>query len=438
MSRVVISAAAACAVFCLDARAIAEADVPVRTFEQIIVDGNSRFRDGDVLATAQLAPGEAYTEDDLQASVDALEFTGEFKSVRIFSDGPILTVEVEEEPRHHGELSFGLGYEGGTGPFGTVNLSLDDALGNGSRIRSGLTFAEEYAYANASVENDSFWGGERAGGVRLSYGDYRYDDALFDYTTAALSPYLQFDLGDVATGEVRLTAFRTDISDVDPTASPIVQQEAGDRLVFGPGVSLLFGQSNDANAWAVRLDQDIYGGDSTLSRTELKLSARASMGARAYIRTRVELGTVQGLSGDETTAADRFTLGGASMRGFARGGISPRDVCLGCGAGGADLITDLGGEIYAVARTEIVLPVFEDRPMLEPFLFADVGSVWSVDSSTAPAGILEDDQVWRTSAGLGLALATPLGRFSATFAPHIDSETYDDEAEFNLSFTREF
>ncbi|MEL6101831.1 MAG: BamA/TamA family outer membrane protein [Pseudomonadota bacterium] len=438
MSRMVIRATALSAVVFFGAQGMADPQVLVRTFDQIDVVGNERFRDGDVLATAGLEVGQTYTEDDLRASVEALEFTGEFKEVRIFSDGPALTIEVDEEPEHHGELSFGLGYEGGTGPFGVVDLSLDDALGNGSKVRAGLRFAEEYTTVHASVANPSFWGGSRAGGVRLSYGDYRYDNALFDYTTAALSPYLSFDVGEFGTGEVRLTAFKTDISDVDPTASPIIQAEAGDRLVFGPGVSVVFGQSSDATAWAIRLDQDIYGGDSTISRTELKLSARARVVGSASIRTRIEVGTVRGLSGDETTAADRFTLGGASMRGFARGGISPRDVCLGCGAGGEDLITDLGGEIYAVARTEFVLPLFQDRPMLEPFLFADVGSVWSVDSATAPAGVLEDDQVWRSSAGLGLAIATPLGRFSATFAPHIDSEAYDDEAEFNLSFTREF
>lgn len=440
MSRVILGAAALCTVVFAGTQGAAESEEQTRAFERIDVVGNTRFRDGDILATADLRPGEPYAEDDIVSSVEALEFTGEFRSVRIFSDGPLLTIEVDEEPEYHGALTFGLGYEDGTGAFGTIGLSLDDALGNQSKVRARLTFGEEFTTASASVANDSFWGGGRAGGVRLAFGDYRYDDALFEYRTAAVSPYLSFEVGSIGAGEVRLTAFRSDIDHVDPDASPIIQAEAGERVLFGPGVSLVLGSPTQGDrAWALRLDQDFYGGDADTSRTELKFAGRLGFGGgKGAVRTRVELGHVTGLGNNETTVADRFTLGGAAMRGFALGGISPRDVCLGCGAGGEDLITDLGGEFYAVARTEIVLPLFDERPMLEPFLFADVGSVWSVDSAVAPAGVLQDEQSWRSAAGIGVAIATPLGRFSATYAPHIDGDLYDDEAEFAISFNSEF
>ncbi|MEL6644182.1 MAG: BamA/TamA family outer membrane protein [Pseudomonadota bacterium] len=410
-----------------------------RVFEEIEVVGNRRFRDGDVLATAELRPGEEYSEADLVAAVEALEFTGEFRNVRIFSDGPVLTISVEEEPAFSGNLTFGLGYETGTGVFGSVGLRLDDALGNGSEVRARLTLAEEFTEANASVANDAFWGEGRAGGVRVAFADYDYDDTLFDYRTLSLSPYLSFGQEGGLRGELRLTALQSEVSDIDPAASPIIAAEAGDRFVAGPGVSLIFGSAPGGDrGWALRLEQDVFGGDANLSRTGLRFTGQVPFVGRTRLRTDVELGAVAGLGGSETIAADRFTLGGGSMRGFARGGISPRDICAGCGAGGADIATDLGGEYLAVARTELVVPIWEDRPQFEPFLFADVGTVWKVDRSTAPSGVLEDGRDWRSAAGLGLSIATPLGRFQISYAAHIDGEAFDEEAEVNLSFATDF
>ena len=60
----------------------AQTDDAARVFRSIEVTGNDRFRDRDVLATADLRPGEPYTEADIVAAVEALEFTGEFRSVR--------------------------------------------------------------------------------------------------------------------------------------------------------------------------------------------------------------------------------------------------------------------------------------------------------------------------------------------------------------------
>lgn len=424
--------------FCLPEFGLAETP-PARSFDSIEIVGNDRFRDGDILATSGLQTGVEYTENDLISAVESLDFTGEFKSVRIFSSGSQLTISVVEEPQYSGALTFGLGYESGTGVFGVIGLSLDDAFGNGTSVRARLSLADEYTLGSARFSNPSFWGAERAGGVRFTYGDYRYDDALFDYTVVAIAPYVDFRLSEKITGEFRISGLRTEIDNVAATASPIILSEAGSRSLVGPGVTLNFGDGvSGGTGWNLRLDQDLFAGDATLSRTELRFSGAVPVGAQSLFRASLELGAVQSLGGDETTAADRFTLGGASMRGFAPGGISPRDVCAGCGAGGNDIATDLGGNFYAVARTEVVLPLFQNSRGIEPYVFADVGTVWDVESDATPAGILDDSVDWRSSAGLGISIRTPLGRFAANFAPVINSSRFDDEAEFSILFTSNF
>lgn len=410
-----------------------------RAFDRIIVTGNERFRDGDVLETAGLAPGTVYEESDLIAAVEALQFTGEFQTVRMFSNENVLTIEVIEEPEYSGNLTFGAGYDSDSGVFGSLGLRLNEALGAGSLFDGKLTFAGEFIEADASLSSDRFWGDGRAGGVHAHYYDYSYDDTLFDYSDAAISPFYGFQLGNGGTGEVRLTARMTEIGNVDPAASAIIQAEAGDRFVAGPGLSFRFGDTTDeGGSWAFRLDQDFFFGDADLSRTRVAVSGRLPIYGGVFARTNIEFGTVSGLNGSQPDAADRFTLGGSAMRGFARGGISPRDVCAGCGGGGANVVTDLGGNVYAVARTELVVPLFESMPELEPFVFADIGSVWNVDTAVAPSGTLFDDRELRRSAGIGLSMNTPVGRLSATYAFYIDGQPFDDQAELGLSFSGAF
>ena len=185
------STAAACAVCSAIAASViggaAGADVP-RAFSQIIVNGNARFSDQDVLATANLRPGEIYYADDLRAAIEALEFTGEFDFIRIRSEGPRLIVTVDETPSYEGLLTFGLGYDSDTGVFGGAVLSLENALGLGADVLGEIIVAQEVQTARLRVfDNDAL--SETTGvGVRLFYGAYEYDNTLFDYERMSIAP----------------------------------------------------------------------------------------------------------------------------------------------------------------------------------------------------------------------------------------------------------
>ena len=415
----------------------AQTDDAARVFRSIEVTGNDRFRDRDVLATADLRPGEPYTEADIVAAVEALEFTGEFRSVRIFSQGDVLTIAVDEEPEFSGALTFGLGYDTDIGAFGTVGVGLADFWG-GRKLEAGLTLSEQVIRGTADLSGDAFWPGDRSGGVRGSFARFDYDDTLFDFRTADVSPYVRFGNAESGfDGEFRVTALWSEISSVDPAASPIIQAEAGDRFVAGPGVSLRW-QDTDQERWAAGVDVDVYGGDTQFVDASLGFTLNLPLMSSTKLRSSGRIGAITGLSDGTTTVADRRTLGGSSMRGFARGGLTPVDLCAGCGAGGEDVITDLGGERYAVLQNDILFTGLAERLPFTPGLYFDIGSAWDVNSPTAPSGTLFDEQVWRTSFGFALTAETPLGNFSASYAIETDAEDFDDTEKFGISFNARF
>ncbi|MEO0891126.1 MAG: BamA/TamA family outer membrane protein [Pseudomonadota bacterium] len=147
------------------------------------------------------------------------------------------------------------------------------------------------------------------------------------------------------------------------------------------------------------------------------------------IRTTFELGDCVGLGRDNPRISERFTLGGANLRGFERSTNSPRDTCLSCAPGGGNFVTILSGHYYAVARTDLLVPIFKKLPQLETFAFFDIGSVWDEQTNTPAAGILDDGADLCMSYGIGTSFDTGLGKFEAYLALGSEGEVFDEEQD---------
>ena len=431
------STAPVCAVLCGVTLSIntgaAWAEEP-RVFSEIVVNGNARFSDRDVLATANLQPGGIYSEYDLRAAIEALEFTGEFDHVRIRSKGPQLIVTVDETPAYEGLLTFGLGYDGDTGVFGGAVLSLENALGLGADVFGEVKVAQEAQTARLRIFDPDAVFDVVGLGLRLSYGAYEYDNTLFDYERMSVAPYAQMDFGGGQL-EARVTFTQTEISTVAATASAILRADVGTQDATELGVSYRIGAADrDASGvtWGALVNVD-YGvaGDAKLIRSEGQVNVFAPLPSGFALRSTLELGHVAGQGSHVTRATDRFVLGGASLRGFERGGVSVRDI------DGA-VLTDLGGTSFGALRSDVLLPVLTDLPGADVFVFADVGSVWGLDSAVPPSGTLQDTSDLRTSVGLGASYDFALGRLEGYLASPVSSQTGDQEQVFGLTFRAQF
>lgn len=418
-----------------------------RVFETISVVGNERFRDEDILVTSGLETGQLLDRSDLVSAVEALEFTGEFKDVEISSDGPALTIRVQEAPEYSGGLTFGAGYDSDIGGFAAVGLSLENAFGKDTELSGNLLISEEMQTLSAQIRANKFWFGDYKGGIRVSYERYELDNTSYDFEAARIEPYVVFDLNEKALVELRYTLASKDISNVEATASPILQSESGQKVSSGFGFSLATGSSlfekegAGLDAWSIRFDQDFtgLGGDTDLSHSKLSVFARKNLSNKGFaLRSRLEMGAVKGLGADSTRVSERFTLGGSSLRGFASGTIAPRDSCIGCAADGGDINTILGGDYYAVMRTDLLIPIFTERPEIETFLFFDVGSVWGLDTSVLPDGTLLNDRSFSRSTGIGASFDTKLGKFESYLALDADGGSLVEEQSFGLTFRSEF
>jgi outer membrane protein insertion porin family len=168
-------------------------------------------------------------------------------------------------------------------------------------------------------------------------------------------------------------------------------------------------------------------------------------------------GQITGFGSDQNLPIiDNFNVGPTLVRGFAPGGIGPRDI-----SNPADIdANSLGGTTYAGASAEVQFPLFglPKELGLRGALFADAGTLFGYSAGTnfsplvgLPKGTpcqtalananytqsncitLDDEKTIRTSVGASLIWASPLGPIRLDFAVPITRGKYDQTQIVNFT-----
>ena len=111
-------------------------------------------------------------------------------------------------------------------------------------------------------------------------------------------------------------------------------------------------------------------------------------------------GHIKGVNGKKVRISDRFNLGDSSLRGFAPGGIGPRDKKTDEG---------FGGQKYYTVSSELNFPLGLPQEFnVTGAVFADAGNVWmSKKDVTRPNANFEFNRFWKefgVGSGLGARL----------------------------------
>src|SRR5260370_23709723 len=106
-------------------------------------------------------------------------------------------------------------------------------------------------------------------------------------------------------------------------------------------------------------------------------------------------GCIHGIE-DTLRTEERFFVGGDNLRGFATGGIGPRDLATN---------DALGGNIYYVGTVSLGFPVGLPQELgITGRVFSDFGSLFNLDEK---GDTIADPHSVRVSAGLRCPLALP-------------------------------
>ena len=483
-------------------------DGPKVYIERMDIVGNTRTRDYVIRREFDIGEGDPYNHTLIEQGERHLNNLGFFKTVHISTrpgsspDRIIVTIAVEDKPT--GSVSLSGGYSTTEGFLAEVAFTETNFLGRGQYVRAsvsegqyangwGLTFTEPYfldqhlaagfdLFHKQQLENQFALYETSTTGVNLRLGIPVTDELTFQPNYSIYEAQIEipntdnqpFDdcqppdpdgLHARRNHDAAIPATASDNCLLNGEASLAIKQAAAEGVTITSlvGYSLIWdsldNRKDPSSGIHANFHQDIagLGGDSEFIRETVD-------GRYYYPITDDIVGLLHGQAGQITgfgvdqnlPIINNFNLGPTLVRGFAPGGIGPRDISNPANISG----NGLGGTTYFGGSGEVQFPLFglPKELGLKGAFFVDAGTLFGYTGGTnfsqlvgLPAGTpcltalananftqsncvtVDDERTIRTSVGASVLWASPLGPIRIDVAYPVIKGKYDQTQFVNFT-----
>ena len=469
--------------------------------ERIDIVGNTRTRDYVIRREFDIGEGDPYNHALIERAERRLNGLGYFKKVHISNrpgstpDRVIVVVEVEDQPT--GSISLSGGYSTTQGIMAELAYTETNFLGRGQYVRLSVSDGQYSQGWKASFTEPYFLGQRLAAGFDVYHqvnNNNKY--ALYENWTTGVTLRLGIPVTDDLTFQPNYALYESKITIPNTTSQPyddcsgptqpwypggypvavtptplinclsngeapveIKQAAAQGRVVTSlAGFSILYNnldsRKDPTSGFFVNYKQDVagLGGQSDFFRETLDARWYHPITEDFVGIVHLQGGQINGYGSQPLDIINNFVLGPSLVRGFAPGGIGPRDIASDYNIEAAAL----GGTSYYGASAEVDFPIFGlPREIgLKGALFADAGNVIGYSGQTNFSSFLGytycpgqnvilitqpscanvwDPNVIRTAVGASLIWASPMGPIRFDFAVPITKGKYDQTQFFNFS-----
>src|SRR5712671_3000544 len=415
-----------------------------RTYvERIEIHGNLRTRGYVIRREFDIAEGDAYNKTLIDRAERRLKNLNYFKTVKISTkpgsapDRVILDVEVAEQST--GEFTISGGYSTTDGLLAEVKVGDRNFLGSGKALSASGTYGQYARGIDLSASEPYFLGTRVSAGIEL-YGRQNDASPYQSYGSDTYGATMQF--GTPLTEQIGVQ-YRYSIYNQNVTIAPAslvaapslpIQQaaRAGPQWVSSVGdtvtYSTLDNTKNPTSGIKSQLTQDLagLGGDVKFLRTTEDLRYYHPINDDVVSLVRAQGGYITGWGGQQVPLLNSFFGGPTMVRGFAPNGFGPRDLTPGT------TMDNVGGSMYWASTMELQsnIPGVPREYGLKASAFVDAGSVFRYSGPTAFPGSAQSLQVAnnnivRSSVGVGLTWASPFGALTVNYAVPLTKAAYD-------------
>ncbi|MCX8506583.1 MAG: outer membrane protein assembly factor BamA, partial [Alphaproteobacteria bacterium] len=306
--------------------------------ERIDITGNVRTLDYVVRREFRLAEGDAFNASLLKRSEQRIKDLGFFSKVDVTNrpgsapDMTIIEAHVAEQPT--GELNFGGGYATNNGPFLQAAINERNFGGTGQTLSVSAQISRVNQQYDIGFTEPYFLGRD----LSLSTNIYRIQQSVYNtqsyaQNTNGITIGTAYSMSEEVRHALRFTRKSDEIGDVQPTASAYILQQQGtaQSAIFGQDITWTHLDSNinptQGLYASVGADYAGLGANIFYLRSRTKTGFYYPILPRLIASVRGEAGDIFGLNDQLVRINDRFFLGGENFRGFAAGGVGPKDIC---------------------------------------------------------------------------------------------------------------
>jgi outer membrane protein insertion porin family len=484
-------------------------DAPKVYVERIDIVGNTRTRDYVIRREFDIGEGDPYNHAMVERGERRLTNLDFFKSVHVSTrpgsapDRIIVTVAVEDKAT--GSVSVSGGYSTLEGALVEVAFTETNFLGRGQYVRLSASRGQYSNGWGLSFTEPNLFDQRLAAGFDVYHkAQLQNTYALYQTTTTGVNLRLGVPITDELTFQPNYSLYASQITIPNTSSQPYsdcnssTTPDGGTSWFFTPpgqptrqanvgnnGTCLTNGEASAAIKEAAALKQTItslvgysliwdsldnrknptQGGYANFHQDLAGVGGqthfvRETIDGRYYYAITDDLvgllhvqgGRIDQLGGGSLPLIDDFNLGPTLVRGFAPGGLGPRDVSDPNNISA----NSLGGTTYIGASAEIQFPIFGlPREIgIKGALFVDAGTLTGFTGRTNFSSLLgytycptgnttpltqpsclkvSDDKSIRTSVGGSIIWASPLGPIRIDVAYPVMKGKYDQTQYVNFS-----
>ena len=412
--------------------------------QRIDIEGNETTLDRVVRRQFDTVEGDPLNPREIRETADRIRALGFFETVEISTrpgrtqEQAIVDVDVVEQPT--GTLSFGATYSSDSGPGLVFGFEESNFLGRGQALSFDIAIGTGDQNTQISFTEPFFLDRDLSVSFSAFYRTTEFDDQSFNTTSLGFSTSANFPLNESTRMTLRYRLSNNTRTNDSPDTSAIILAEDETVLTSEVGYRLNYDsrrQGLDPGRF-VRLSfgQDVagLGGDAQYIRTEVSgVAQREVLQGDVTLRIAGEAGAVYSFGDYVTRVPDRYFNNSRKIRGFRPRGLGPRDT----EAANEDF---LGGNYEAFLRLEAEFPLpLPDEYGISGGLFADMGSIWGLDTTCVGCITPVDDSFeLRASVGFAVLWTTGIGPLRFNFAIPIAENPNDETRNFNFDLQARF
>lgn len=409
--------------------------------ERINISGNTRTLDKVIRREFRLSEGDAFSTAKLRRSQQRLKNLGFFSKVDVTpqpgssADKTNLDVQVTEQST--GEISFGAGYSTTGGILGDISVQERNLLGKGQNLRLGLSLGTLSTLINLSFTEPYFLDRAVAAGFDIfRTTNDRQNIASYSDSSIGFALRAGWNFTEHTTQQVRYTLKDGNIYNVQPFASPLIQSQAGEFVTSEVSETMAWDtrdqRLNTTKGWLLRNNWAVggLGGTEYYVRTTVDAVIYQQLAEDVIVSIGGSAGVTQPYNNTTLRLTNRFFVGGDNLRGFAAGGIGPRDANTG---------DALGGRYFYTGTAEASFPLGLPKEIgIVGKAFVDIGSLWGAEPSNGFNTSIFDVPSMRVGTGLGIQWVSPFGPIRVDYAIPVASQSFDRTQNLRFGFGTRF